>query len=140
MEMDEIRKIAWKNLNENSKEIKRQTIVTPKKTGEIFPLATLGGGKDFLGVYIGEHNIYKNKDKNQIYVVPNDEGKYVLFSASHNGTMLWHSEGDDGPCWPAGISVVQEAIANNENQKGIESRFGEIFKKYPQIKLEENLY
>ncbi len=129
--MTTIEKIAWKNLNEDSKTLGGKTIVTPKKIGEVYPLTT--SGEDFMGVYLGKHQIYKkDKSEKNIFAVRTPNKDYLLYS-SEEGLMLWHSYGDDGPEWPAGMWVKYEFKANDKNKKGIEKKFKDIFDK--EIKL-----
>ena len=133
--MGDLEAIAWKNLNEDSIEQDRKTIVTPKKIGEVYPLSAWGGN-DFFGLYLGNHQLYKKSPKEMIFTIRDKNEDYHLYS-SKDGLMTWHSEGDDGPNWPAGILVNYIAKASKENKDGIDKRFKKIFDEESQLTLEE---
>jgi hypothetical protein len=133
--MVDLEKIAWKNLNENSIEEDRKTIVSPQKVGEVYPLSSWGGN-DFLGIYLGQHQLFKKSPKKMIFTIRDKNEDYHLYS-SDDGLMIWHSEGDDGPCWPAGILVHYIDKASKENKEGIEKRFKEIFDEEDKLTLKE---
>lgn len=125
---DELKKIAWKNLNENSKEIDGKTIVEPKNIGDFYPLAYLHGGEDFVGVFIGKHQLFKeDKKKRNLFTTKTALGEYMIYS-SEDSIMLWTSEDDcEGPFRPAGISVDKKCLADKKNKKTLEKKFGKIF-------------
>lgn len=133
--MTDLGKIAWKNLNEDSIERDGKTIVTPKKVGEVYPLSGWGGD-DFIGLYLGNYQLFKKNPEEMIFAIKDKSGNYHLYS-SKDGLMIWHSEGDDGPEWPAGIQVYHRAIANQKNKEGINKRFKDIFEKEIELTLIE---
>ncbi len=133
--MKDLEKIAWKNLNENSTEKDSKTFVSPTKIGEVYPLSA-GGGNDFIGLYIGNHQLYKKNPKEMIFTIRDKEENYHLYS-SKDGLMMWHSDGDDGPQWPAGIRVNYLGKASEQNKDGINKRFKNIFDEEDKLILKE---
>lgn len=133
--MENLENRAWKNLNANSKEEDRKTLVSPTKMGEVYPLSSWGGN-DFIGLYIGNHQLYKESLKEMIFTVRDKNEDYHLYS-SKDGLMIWHSDGDDGPEWPAGIRVEYIGKASEKNKKGIDKRFKNIFDEEENLRLKE---
>jgi len=133
----EIYKTAWENLNGETRTVQLKndrfnTFASPKKVGEVYPIATIYresmapnyGGITKLAVYIGKHILTKEqKHKYDIFAVKSEGEKYILY-LSPSGKFIWTCDGEDEPFIPAGIGVNFLWVANPENSKEIQKRFG----------------
>ncbi|MFA5953772.1 MAG: hypothetical protein WC812_04220 [Candidatus Pacearchaeota archaeon] len=132
-----LKKIAWENLNFDSTEKKRIIYVNPTKVGEVYPLTSLGSEKEYLGVFLGNHKIFKNQEKKIVFGVRDEKNNYYL-KISNEGNMLWYGELDDGPFWPVGIQIDISFLASKKNKQGIEKRFKPIFDGIDLLEKNEN--
>ncbi len=132
--MNELEKIAWENLKEDFTNFFEKPMVFPTKIGEIYPLIDQETGEDFLGIYIGKHQLYKGEKKEKILFISHDKNDMIIFSSNN----YFLSEEDDcflPPNLPAGLSVSRECIADKKNKKILEKKFGKIFE---ELKKGEN--
>ena len=83
----------------------------------------------FKGIYIGRNPVENinsdyllfnepEKPEGHTFARLNDKGEvevYCTFSGGEELKLMWHSDGDDGPEWPAGFEVIK--IDNSKIRK-----------------------
>ncbi|MFA5211480.1 MAG: hypothetical protein WC414_03165 [Patescibacteria group bacterium] len=114
--MSELKNIAWKNLKEDFTNFFEKPMVFPTKIGEIYPLIDQKTGEDFLGIYIGKHQLYKGEKKEKILFVFPNKRDLIIFS-SNNFFVSEEEECFLPPTLPAGLSVSKNCIADKKIKK-----------------------
>jgi hypothetical protein len=126
MTSEVVKRRAWDNAGVGIRRTKRgKEYARPQEVGAVYPLTH--NGDDFVAIFLGKHDIFRRGRKVMMFARKLPDEEYQLYS-SRNGQILWHTEGDDGPEWLAGISVCSEGKASDENREGITRRFGDKFR------------